>query len=168
MERILHDILVRLEDEAPVLGLSYVDEDFGQLEAIDEEGKDTYPLTYPAVLCEVQGVSWNNTDRLQQEGSATIAVRLLIDCYDDTHAGSATIDRILERSQLNRSLTEILHGMRILDNTASLTRISSNSYNGPHLIKVYETVYTAKIWERFDDDQTAQVRTIRLHDELKI
>ena len=167
MERILHDILVRLEDEAPVLGLSYVDEDFGQLEAIDEEGKDTYPLTYPAVLCEVQGVYWNNTDRLQQEGSATIAVRLLIDCYDDTHAGSTTIDRILERSQLNRSLTEILHGMRILDNTASLTRISSNSYNGPHLIKVYETVYTAKVWEKFKEEGATTLRSIKLTAKLK-
>ena len=50
MERLLYDILTNLEEKAAELGLSYVDEDFGQLEAIDEEGKDTYPLTYPAVL----------------------------------------------------------------------------------------------------------------------
>ena len=168
MERLLYDILTNLEEKATELGLSYVDEDFGQLEAIDEEGKDTYPLTYPAVLCEVQGVNWSHTDRLQQEGSATIAVRLLIDCYDDTHINSTTIGRILERSQLNRNLTETLHGMRILGNSASLTRISSSSYNGPHLIKVYETVYTAKVWERFDNDQTAPVGTICLSGELKV
>ena len=150
-----------------MLGLSYIDEDFGQLESLDNE-TDCYPLTFHAVLVSVDNVVWENTGQRNQTGNATITVRLLVDCYDDTHAGSTTIDRILERSQLNRSLTEILHGMRILDNTASLTRISSNSYNTPHLIKVYETVYSAKIWERFDDDRTAQVRTIRLHDKLKI
>ncbi len=166
MERILHDILVRLEDEAPVLGLSYVDEDFGQLEALDNE-EDTYPLTFPAVLVEVQDMNWAHTDGLNQEGTATVIVRLLIDCYDDTHAHSTTIDKILERSRLNRDLTEVLHGLRILDNTSELTRIASRSYNGPHLIKVYETTYTAKVWEKFKEEGATTLRSIKLTAKLK-
>lgn len=167
MELILHDILKKLEIESPRLGLSYVDEDFGQLEALDNE-QDTYPLTFPAVLCELQGTTWSDNDRLQQEGSATIAVRLLIDCYDDTHGLSTQLNKVKEREALNYDLTKILHGMRILDNTASLTRTASSTYNGPHLIKVYETTYTAKIWEKFNEEDKAPVKTISLTGGLKI
>lgn len=161
MELILFDILKELEIESPRLGLAYVDEDFGQLEALDNE-EDTYPLTFPAVLCELQGISWNATDRLQQEGTATVVVRLLIDCYDDTHGNSNQIHRVLEREELNGEVTKLLHGMRVLENTSMLTRVSSSTYNGPHLIKVYETTYTAKVWEKFDSDDKTKVTTLKI------
>lgn len=161
MERILYDILAELELQSSRLGLSYVDEDFGQLEALDNE-EDTYPLTFPAVLAEVQGVSWNHTDRLQQEGTATVVVRLLIDCYDDTHANSTQMHKILEREELNSEIVKLIHGLRILDNTSMLTRISSNTYNGPHLIKVYETTYTAKVWEKFDTEKTTVIQSVKI------
>lgn len=167
MEILLYDILKKLELESPSLGLSYVDEDFGQLEMLDEEGNLTYPLTFPSVLCSVQGVTWSDNEELRQEGAATVSVKLLIDCYDDTHAGSTQIDKIIERSELNRDVTKMLHGMRILDNTSMLTRVSSQSYNATHLIKVYETTYSAKVWEKFDEIDTTKVQTIKLSTALK-
>ena len=38
--------------------LSLVDEDYGQLEAIDKEDVDTYPVTFPCVLIRHFYYSW--------------------------------------------------------------------------------------------------------------
>ena len=40
--------------------LSTIDEDYGQLEMINQENRDTYPLTYPAVLIDASEVMWSN------------------------------------------------------------------------------------------------------------
>lgn len=161
MEQILTEIIDHLEENALDLGLSYIDENFGQLEAIDNE-EDTYPLTFPAVLVELQNIQWEHTNGLRQDGTATIVVQLLIDCYDDTHAYSNQRHKVEERERLNRSVTTHLHGLRILDNTSTLTRISSNSYNASHLIKVYETTYTAKVWEKFEEQATGIIHSVRI------
>lgn len=161
MENILHDILKTLEANAALLGLSYIDEDFGQLESLDNE-TDCYPLTFPAVLVSVDNVVWENTGQRNQTGNATITVRLLVDCYDDTHAGSTTIEDVLRRCALNRGLTDLLHGLRVCENNGMLTRVSSRTYNAPHLIKVYESVYSCVVWEKFDGSQTTALQNIRI------
>lgn len=71
-----------------------VDEDYGQLEALDNENKDMYPLRFPAVLIETPDTQWSNLSELAQQGECRIRVRLLIDCYDDTRADSETTDRM--------------------------------------------------------------------------
>lgn len=161
MENILHDILKTLEANAALLGLSYIDEDFGQLESLDNK-TDCYPLTFPAVLVSVDNVVWENTGQRNQTGNATITVRLLVDCYDDTHAGSTTIEDVLRRCALNRGLTDLLHGLRVCENNGMLTRVSSRTYNGPHLIKVYESVYSCVVWEKFGGSQTTALQNIRI------
>lgn len=161
MEILLHDIITKLEENMDDLGLSYIDEDFGQLEAIDIE-EDTYPMTFPAVLVNVQTTSWEGVGGANQTGSTNISVKLLVDCYDDTHARSTRTDRIMDRSALSHKLTAILHGAKLCDNTTMLTRISSNSYNGPHLIKVYETTYSSQIIEVFDKPVHKEHANIRI------
>ena len=87
MESILEDLVRHVGDNMPELKV--VDEDYGQLEFIDQESRDTYPLTFPAVLIDAPDVSWSNIRGLSQKGLATVRARLVIDCYDDTHYTSA-------------------------------------------------------------------------------
>ncbi len=86
MEELLLKIIKTLGAEVPEL--SYIDEDYGQLEMLDEVGRDSYPLTFPAMLVDCASVSWSNIEGYSQKGTATVHVRLLMDCYDDTHFGS--------------------------------------------------------------------------------
>lgn len=157
----MHDVISILQNRMADLGLSYVDEDFGQLEAIDTE-TDTYPLTFPAVLINTQNTSWDGLGGKEQTGNATLSVKLIIDCYDDTHAYSTTTDRILERSSLNHELTKALHTAKICDGKAMLTRVSSNAYNSAHLLKVYETFYSAQIIESFADEDAKAKPAIKI------
>ncbi len=48
MESLLYQLINHIKDGMP--SLSLVDEDYGQLEAIDKEDMDTYPVTFPCVL----------------------------------------------------------------------------------------------------------------------
>ena len=70
MERLLENLINLFGMEMPEL--TTVDEDYGQLEMINQENRDTYPLTYPAVLIDAPDVNWSNIAGLSQKGIATI------------------------------------------------------------------------------------------------
>ena len=53
MESLLVNLIDRLARELP--WARTVDEDYGQLEALDDENIDMYPLTFPAVLIDLPG-----------------------------------------------------------------------------------------------------------------
>ena len=97
MEYILLPLIEHIAEGMPQLSL--VDEDYGQLEVIDEEGKEMYPITYPAVLIDLEQVDWSEVAGKSQMGEARLKIRLIIDCYDDTHASSGTLYRIQERGE---------------------------------------------------------------------
>ena len=46
MENLLAAIITRLEGYAQSLGLSYIDEEYGQVDFLDDEARDTYPVTF--------------------------------------------------------------------------------------------------------------------------
>jgi len=144
MEKLLESLIDLFGREMPELRT--VDEDYGQLEMINQENRDTYPLTFPAVLIDAPDVSWSNIGGLSQKGTATIRVRLIIDCYDDTHYGSNTTARITERAALRRKVHKLLQGYRIEDMT-ELIRTNSRFYTWDHGIKVYEQTYTGVVTE---------------------
>ena len=50
MEQTLCQLIDFLKEKMPLL--SVIDEDYGQLENIENEDTDMYPLTFPAVLIE--------------------------------------------------------------------------------------------------------------------
>lgn len=150
MEKLLQDLINLFGAEMPEL--STIDEDYGQLEMIDQEGRDTYPLTYPAVLIDAPDTQWSNIAGLSQKGDATIRARLIIDCYDDTHYGSTTTDRIEERAALRRKVHKLLQGYRV-DEESTLIRTSSRFYTWNHGIKVYEQTYTCVVTE-LDEPET--------------
>lgn len=144
MESILEDLVRHVGDNMPELKV--VDEDYGQLEFIDQESRDTYPLTFPAVLIDAPDVSWSNIRGLSQKGLATVRARLVIDCYDDTHYTSGTTGRIADREKLRRKLHLLLQGHRVEPDSA-LIRTSSRFYTFNHGIKVYEAIYTLEVTE---------------------
>jgi len=106
MNEVLTELIARLGQKVPELRL--IDEDYGQLEPNSD---DQYPVVFPCVLLSAVGVEWADMGipgPNVQHGTAEITVRLAIDCYDDTHAGSGTTDRIAARAQLNRRVVKAL------------------------------------------------------------
>lgn len=138
-----------------------VDEDYGQLEMQDDPNRDTYPLVYPAILVDAPDTSWSNIQGNNQKGEATVRVRLIIDCYDDTHYGSGTTDRIAQREAQRRQLHVLLQGHRIGDEQA-LIRTASRFYTANHGIKVYEATYTVAVHEYVEEERVPTTAAIRI------
>ena len=144
MESLLTDLINLITENMPELKV--VDEDYGQLEALEQENQDQYPLTFPAVLIDASSVEWSNIGGPNQKGTATVRVRLIIDCYDDTHGTSGTTHLITLREEKRRELHKLLQRHRIGEDSA-LIRTNSRFYTANHGIKVYESTYTATVTE---------------------
>ena len=149
MEKLLESLIELFGEEMPELRT--VDEDYGQLEMINQQNRDTYPLLFPAMLIDAPDIIWSNIEGLSQKGTATIRAKLIIDCYDDTHYGSTTTDLIVERAALRRKVHKLLQGYRI-DGVTQLIRSGSRFYTWDHGIKVYEQTYTGVVTELLEPE----------------
>lgn len=137
----LRDLLSRLEE------LRTVDEDTGQLEAM-LNGEDTYPIPFPAALINLGDTTWSGfSGTLEQQGKATVTIRLAFDCYDDTHSGAEQDDYALERHKLRKTIHQAIHGLQARGTKSRYLRQSSRSFTLPHRIKVYEQEYTFSTME---------------------
>ena len=58
MEYLILPIIQHISNGMPELMV--VDEDYGQLEVVDDDGKFMYELTYPAVLVDIEPVSYTH------------------------------------------------------------------------------------------------------------
>lgn len=125
-----------------ISGLSLIDEDCGQLQSL-LNGEDTYPVTFPCVLIGDIVVDWNNLTPYTQQGNATITVRLAFDCYDDTHYGSGTADKVLERMAVDNQIYKLLQGYK--HGRGRLKRTKSVGFSLPGAVKVYETIFSINI-----------------------
>lgn len=157
MESLLVNLINKIAGELP--WARTVDEDYGQLEALDDENIDMYPLTFPAVLIDLPGTEWSDAGDLSQRGVCEVRVRLAIDCYDDTHAGSQTIDRIMQREEKRKALHALLQGYRV-GSEGSLIRTRSKFFTFNHGIKVYEATYTCATSETTRERATIAKKTI--------
>ena len=157
MESLLVNLIGKIAGELPWAGT--VDEDYGQLEALDDENIDMYPLTFPAVLIDLPGIEWSDAGDLSQRGVCEVRVRLAIDCYDDTHAGSQTTDRIMQREEKRKALHTLLQGYRV-SSEGSLIRTRSKFFTFNHGIKVYEATYTCATSETTRERATIAKKTI--------
>jgi hypothetical protein len=139
MEEIFLAIVARIGAVMPELSL--IDEDNGQLETEEE----TYPVTFPCVLAGHVNVDWTPVSDKVQKGTATMTVRLAIDCYDDTHRGSGTEDRIAERLAMAHKVFEALQGFYLEEGgrryMSPMVRVKSVDYGIRGGIKVYETTF---------------------------
>lgn len=157
MESLLVNLINKIAGELP--WARTVDEDYGQLEALDDENIDMYPLTFPAVLIDLPGTEWSDAGDLSQRGVCEVRVRLAIDCYDDTHAGSKTTDRIMQREEKRKALHTLLQGYRASDEGA-LIRTRSKFFTFNHGIKVYEAAYTCAVSEATRETRTVGRRKL--------
>ena len=157
MESILINLIDRLARELP--WARTIDEDYGQLEALDDENVDMYPLTFPAILIDLPGTDWSDAGDWTQRGTCEVRVRLILDCYDDTHAGSQTTDRIMQREDKRKALHTLLQGYRPMEDGA-LIRTRSKFFTFNHGIKVYEATYTCAVSEVTRETKTIDRRRL--------
>ena len=157
MESLLVNLINKIAGELP--WARTVDEDYGQLEALDDENVDMYPLTFPAILIDLPGTEWSDAGDLSQRGVCEVRVRLAIDCYEDTHAGSQTTDRIMQREEKRKALHALLQGYRV-SSEGSLIRTRSKFFTFNHGIKVYEATYTCATSETTRERATIAKKTI--------
>ncbi len=136
MDKIILGLMNRIKTALPEL--IYIDEDFGQLDIYADKSN---PVTYPCVLIEVEEVGWNELSPKEQSGSANIAIRLVIDCYDDTHYGSGTESKIKERFAMCKRLQSALQGEAVDERMDYFTRIKSRNYTIGGGLKIYESNY---------------------------
>lgn len=162
MEKILTAVIDRITEKAKEIGLSYIDEEYGQVDIIDDDTRDTYPVTFPAVLVDCQGEQWDDLHQGMQKGIATINVNIYVDCYDDTHAYSTTISKVQERMSLVRSVTEMLQGWKPLPDSGELMRTASSTSTNNHGIKLYQVTFSAPVYEAFDSIRMAEVKERRI------
>lgn len=140
MQQLILSLLRHVAQQFPTLSL--VTEDCGQLET----SEDQYPVTFPCVLIGNTDTDWKDLTEgggSSQRGTATISVRLAIDCYDDVHVGSTQEDSIADRLQLAHNIHQEIQGIEFdeCENVWPLSRIKSRDYTLPGNIKVYESLY---------------------------
>ena len=146
MESLISELISLIASAMPVLAL--VDEDYGQLENIDDadDERQMYPISFPCVLIDAPETEWSNLAPGIQKGTCTVRLRLCVDCYDDTHYGSDTTSRIAERNALRHELHAVLQNFRP-DDDGALIRTTSRFYTFNHGIKVYELTYKTTVSE---------------------
>lgn len=157
MESLLVNLIDRLARELP--WARTVDEDYGQLEALDDENVNMYPLTFPAILIDLPGTDWSDAGDWTQRGTCEVRVRLILDCYDDTHAGSQTTERIMQREDKRKALHTLLQGYRV-SKEGALIRTRSKFFTFNHGIKVYEVTYTCAMAEATRERATVDRRKL--------
>lgn len=105
--------------------IAYIDEDYGQLEGMNSENEDFYPVTFPCVLVGNTEADWKDIGLGTQAGEITLTVRLGIDCYHDTHIGSGTTGRIKERMEMAGKLYRTLQNFQFCRNMDELVRVKA-------------------------------------------
>lgn len=149
MEQILLSLITLIQVSIP--DISLIDEDTGQLDALSDESQDGYPVTFPCVLLGNTTIDWRDVTATGsvQIGEGVLIMRLAIDCYDDTHAGSGTSDKIVERASLANQIYKAVQGWRAaVSEMGPLKRVRSRDYTLPGNIKVYEQMYKIILHDR--------------------
>ena len=146
-------LVAHINEQMPEL--SMVDEDYGQLENLEDDNRDMYPITFPAVLIENTETEWSNLAGRSQKGDAMFRVRLIIDCYDDTHSGCGTEENVQEREEMRSRLHTTLQGYRPADDGV-LIRKRSKFFTWYHGIKVYEVTYACVVTETIRETVKAE------------
>ncbi len=135
MEEVFIAIMEHIAGKMPEM--SYIDEDYGQLEP-GAEDQDSYPVTFPCVLVGNAESDWNDIGYGVQKSESLVTIRLAIDCYDDTHYTSGTYDKVRERQLKAKELYKALQEFQCTEETTPLVRVKPGLFATGN-IKVYET-----------------------------
>ena len=154
-------IIAHLHQTIPEL--SYIDEDYGQLEALDGD-QDNYPLTFPAALIALETIDWTDISQMQQTGLAAIRIRICIDCYDDTHATALNTKKAAQRTEFVHRIHQALQGFRPTEQ-GNMIRYRSAYTPFNHGIKVYQLDYHIECYEVTEKSDTTMVNRLALATE---
>ena len=137
MKSIKLALLRHIQENMP--DIRTIDEDYGQL----EYPSDQYPVFFPAVLIGTEGTEWatESLAPLFQTGTTTVKLRLALECYDDTHAGSTTEHLVEEREAKAEELFNLVQNWRPFKGIQPFCRTKDNEYSLPGGIKVYELTF---------------------------
>jgi len=139
METLFNDIQSRIAEGTPSLSLT--DEDYGQLDFAE----DQYPVTFPCVLISAPEVAWDNLMDRTQKGTATITVKLALDCYADTHYGSTQENQATDRMKMASDINKLLNCYKFNSARGPMVRTVSRTYSLQGGIKVYENTYRVNV-----------------------
>lgn len=145
METIFNDLQKHLAENFGER-ITLIDEDYGQLEAL-QSSEDQYPVTFPCILIGLPQVDWRNLKPDLQQGTLSLTVRLAFDCYDDTHYGSTQEHHATERMDMAKELNTYIHGWRFEGSSSPMQRTTTAQATYPGGIKVYSHTYTTKVEE---------------------
>ena len=145
MENLFNDLQKHLAEKFGER-ISLIDEDYGQLEAL-QNGEDQYPVTFPCILISTPQTEWRDIKPRLQQGTLSITVRLAFDCYDDTHYGSTQENKASERMAMAKEMNGYIHGWIFEGCHSAMRRTSTLQAAYPHGVKVYSHAYTAKTEE---------------------
>lgn len=129
----------RLTERIPEL--QYIGEDLGELEAYSNGMTDGYPIPAIAAFIGNAVTDWEEVGAGVQKGKCTFTVRLALDCYHDTHVGSGTEDKTLERLALNKRIYLALQGQVLERGGDYIKRVKNIDYTLPGSKIVYETTF---------------------------
>lgn len=137
MEKLMNEMVERIAQQLPEL--SVVCEDYGQLENAEEY----YPVTFPCVLVSVPKTEWTNHGTFDQRGTCAIVTKLAFDCASpEEHE----LQRMEERQTLAAKLHRIMQGSKFAT-SGKLSRVQTVSLFLPDKVVVYETHYTANVFD---------------------
>lgn len=149
MENVTLALMKRLKEKMPQL--RYVDEDYGQLEF----GEDQYAVIAPAVLINIDETDWATESAARpiiQVGTTQVTLKLVLECYDDTHMGSTTEDKVAERTEQANQMFRAVQGGRFSPKMGPMTRVKSRDYAVGGNLKVYESVFEFQHRELFSGE----------------
>ncbi len=141
METIIKSIEDKLRAQVPEL--KWIDQDFGQLEM------EHPPLNFPCALIDVPQVQWENTTRLEQQGVATVNIRVAFRVYDrsNTQAPTTLRERAAAHFAVLKKINLCLHGVEDTEaNYSSLIR--TQTQRGKTIDpRVYTLSYTTTLFD---------------------
>lgn len=143
MEQLFNDLQNQI---ALKLGskLSLIDEDYGQLEAL-QNGEEQYPVTFPCVLTSMPAIEWRSLKSGPQAGKLTLTVRLAFDCH--AAAPGTPQQAASARMSLSGELDGCINGWKFEGTDRDMVRRRTQCYSLPGGIRVYEHTYETEVRE---------------------
>jgi hypothetical protein len=141
MEQLLTALQQRLAQE--VGQLKYVDEDWGQLDYYSTHP----PVQWPCCLLDISSVQWSNQGKLQQLGTATIAITIAQLRLTNTSAQAPATQRseVWAIHGILQSVHQALHGYQPTGAGSCLYRRSTQRQKRDDGIQQYLLTYQCTV-----------------------
>ncbi len=104
MFNIYKEIANHLREKLPEL--KTIDADKGQL----ADPEQAYPISYPAVLIDLDAIDWNDMGNRAQNGKTNIGITVAVLPVHQSHQNSPTLDNYVEQMEIVNQVYSALSG----------------------------------------------------------